>query len=93
MAVGDREFLRVLSLYGAEGVEVTSPQGLVTVLRELLQRKDLVLILLERECAEDVQEEVRRLKLEAPIPLVIELDKHPALREAARYLTNNVSKR
>lgn len=92
MAVGGRDFLRVLSFYSIEGIEVSSPQDLVIALEGLLRREDIVLILVDKGSTGGMQEQVRRLKLEVPVPLIIELNRRPALREIVRFLEDIISK-
>lgn len=78
--IGDAHTVNAFRICGVEGI-VADEENSGTVLKSLLAADDTLVVLITRECAEPLAEIIKRVNLESPLKVVIEL---PGIDDAGR---------
>ena len=60
-------------LYGIDGLIIDDPNALLKKIRSLISEENVSLILIEESLSKDVQDELKRIRLENPLPLILEM--------------------
>ncbi len=81
-AVGREEFVRMFMLLGLAGEVVGSAEELLSTVEKLASRDDVELILVERYLSGPVRDRLDSIRLERPLPLILEV---PGLGEEPRF--------
>lgn len=85
VVVGSRVFVTSFQLAGMEGVIIDSPMDAISVIKKLLNEKDIGLILLSDDIGKTMRRELTELRAKMPIPLIFELPAQGSKKESVDY--------
>ena len=73
IALGSRSFVTAFRLAGVEGLELKNSEELYKKILELIQGKDVGLIMVSDEMARDIRDKINEIKAKYPVPLIYEV--------------------
>ena len=71
IVVGSREFVEVYGIQGVKRVVITDPLEFMMKLREIVNERYVSMILVEEKFLDEFRDEIKRLKLDHPLPLIV----------------------
>ena len=71
--IGDRETVISFKLAGVEGFIVDSPEEMFRKIETLMERKDVLLILVTENFSSNIRDKIYEIRLKKEIPLICEV--------------------
>ncbi len=73
IALGRRAFVNAFRLAGVEGIEISTSEGMLKMVKQLISSGDVGLILLSEDLADEVRVDLAAMRKGHPVPLLYEL--------------------